>query len=92
MAMVAVGTDSAGVFAVHCAELVARKVGLMIGTYSKWYLGDAVYAGFDGEYLILTTEDGIKATNTVMLEPCVLAELQRYIEYLKNIKPEEHES
>lgn len=46
----------------------------------KTYLGDAVYADFDqfGD-LILTTEDGIRATNRIVLEPTVLAELKRFL-------------
>ena len=45
----------------------------------KVYLGDAVYAAFDGEYLILTTEDGYRETNTIMLEPEVLCNLQTFV-------------
>jgi hypothetical protein len=39
----------------------------------KAYLGDAVYADID-EYgcLLLTTENGIRATNTIVLEPEVV--------------------
>lgn len=46
----------------------------------KAYLGDAVYASISnfGE-LVLTTEDGIKATNTIVLEPSVVLELESYI-------------
>lgn len=48
---------------------------------SKTYLGDAVYAQWT-EYgeLELTTEDGIRATNRIILEPEVLAELMRYVQ------------
>lgn len=40
----------------------------------KQYLGDAVYAEFDDQTLnvTLTTENGIEATNTIVLEPEVL--------------------
>jgi hypothetical protein len=44
----------------------------------KEYLGDAVYVDYDGFYLILTTEDGIQATNTIMLEPEVVSALVKY--------------
>ena len=48
---------------------------------SKVYLGDAVYVEVD-EFgaLVLTTEDGIRATNRIVLEPEVLAALRQYLE------------
>ena len=49
----------------------------------KEYLGDAVYAQTDGYGIILTTEDGIRATNTIYLEPDVYASLVRYVERLR---------
>ena len=51
---------------------------------AKDYLGDAVYAA-ESEFgeLILTTENGISATNTIILEPQVIAALLRYLERLK---------
>jgi len=46
----------------------------------KAYLGDGVYAAVDAyRGLVLTTEDGIEATNTIVLEPEVLEALERYI-------------
>lgn len=48
-------------------------------TIIKEYLGDAVYVTYDGFHLILTTEDGIRATNEIYLEPSVLKNLQEYI-------------
>jgi len=44
------------------------------------YLGDAVYAEVDdcGD-LVLTTEDGIRATNRIVLEPQVLRALFEYL-------------
>src|SRR5215471_12140839 len=46
----------------------------------KSYLGDAVYAAVD-EWgrLVLTTEDGTEAYNTIVLEPEVLDALEHYI-------------
>lgn len=35
---------------------------------NKEYLGDGVYASFDGMQIALTTEDGIQATNTIYIE------------------------
>lgn len=44
----------------------------------KEYLGDAVYADFDGYHIVLTTEDGIRTTNEIFLEPHVFEALIRY--------------
>jgi len=47
---------------------------------NKSYLGDAVYVEIDKyDALILTTENGIRATNTIVLEPDVLKALFDYI-------------
>lgn len=51
--------------------------------FEKRYIGDAVYASFDGYHIVLTTEDGIRATNRICLEPTVYSELQRYVADLK---------
>jgi hypothetical protein len=46
----------------------------------KTYLGDAVYARFDElGRLVLTTEDGIRTTNEIYLEPEVLEKLHQYL-------------
>ncbi len=50
---------------------------------SKSYLGDGVYCQFDGFNLILTTEDGVSATNEIVLEPSVYSALIRYVENLQ---------
>jgi hypothetical protein len=50
----------------------------------KAYIGDGVYVDYDGWNLILTAEDGIKATNTIYLEPDVLRSLLDYVEQFKN--------
>lgn len=56
----------------------------------KDYLGDGVYADFDGYAIILTTENGIETTNTIYLEPSVLAALEEYqqklIEHRKELE------
>lgn len=49
----------------------------------KQYIGDGVYAGFDGYHVVLTTENGISATNTIALESEVLTEFDNYREWLK---------
>lgn len=50
---------------------------------NKEYIGDGVYVTFDGCMLRLTTEDGIRTTNEIFLEPEVYAGLVRYVERLK---------
>ena len=47
-------------------------------TSRKQYLGDGVYADFDGYALVLTTSDGVSDTNEVVLEPSVMEALLRY--------------
>ena len=38
---------------------------------NKTYLGDSVYADFDGYHFVLTTEDGVTVSNTIYLDPDV---------------------
>jgi len=56
----------------------------------KQYLGDAVYIkqGRFGDY-ILTTEDGIRVLNEIILEPEVTQALLEYINKEKEEKEEE---
>lgn len=49
----------------------------------KQYLGDSVYADFDGFAVILTTENGLGPSNTIILDPEVYEALQKYVEYAK---------
>lgn len=46
----------------------------------KEYLGDAVYVQNDGFGLILTAENGIRATHTIYLEPSVYQKLVEYVQ------------
>ncbi len=57
---------------------------MAIRTVPKVYLGDAVYAEYDGYHLKLTTEDGFSSTNTIYLEPEVLHALEVYIRTVHN--------
>lgn len=50
---------------------------------NKEYLGDGVYADHDGNGVVLTTENGLCATNTIYLEPEVIVALQAYMEKLR---------
>jgi hypothetical protein len=49
----------------------------------KIYLGDAVYAEFDGFGITLTTEDGIRVTNEIFLEPAVTQSLFDFVKAIK---------
>lgn len=52
----------------------------------KDYLGDGVYIDIHGDTIILTTENGIEASNTIFLEPEVLAALERYVARIRGDK------
>lgn len=58
----------------------------------KEYLGDSVYADFDGYAITLTTENGLGPSNTIVLEPDILAALNNYVERLKHQQPENHQT
>jgi hypothetical protein len=45
----------------------------------KEYLGDSVYASFNGFMITLTTENGLAPSNTIHLEPAVVTELMAFI-------------
>ncbi|HXP67863.1 MAG TPA: hypothetical protein VOA88_01150 [Candidatus Dormibacteraeota bacterium] len=49
----------------------------------KTYLGDGCYADIIAGNLILTTEDGSRTTNRVVLEPEVLSALLSYLGFPK---------
>lgn len=50
---------------------------------SKQYLGDGVYADWDRGMLKLTTEDGLKETNTIYLEADVITALEDFLKTAK---------
>jgi len=50
----------------------------------KVYIGDGCYIDFDGYALVLTTENGIEATNRIVLEPSVYAALVEYVDGLRS--------
>ena len=50
---------------------------------ARAYLGDGCYVDFDGYALVLTTSDGSRDTNTIVLEPEVWAKLVEYVARLK---------
>lgn len=45
----------------------------------KTYLGDGAYAAWDGWNVTLTAEDGLRATDTIVLEPQVLDALFDFV-------------
>ncbi|MEQ1861862.1 MAG: hypothetical protein ABMA13_18240 [Chthoniobacteraceae bacterium] len=49
----------------------------------KAYLGDAVYAESAMNGVVLTTSNGVEVSNTIVLEPEVIAALFRFVESLK---------
>lgn len=49
----------------------------------KTYLGDSVYAEFDGYHIVLTTENGFGPSNTICLEDSVLRALIQFADSLK---------
>jgi len=50
----------------------------------KVYLGDSVYVEYDGYNFVLTTDNGMGASNTIVLEPTVYVALTRFVNNLKN--------
>jgi len=53
----------------------------------KDYLGDSVYADFDGFHIVLTTENGYGPSNTIALDPTVLKALDIYrVRLTENLK------
>lgn len=49
----------------------------------KQYLGDGLYADFDGFHIVLTAENGISATDTVYLDAEVYDALVGYVTRLR---------
>lgn len=59
----------------------------------KRYLGDGLYADYDGFQIVLTAENGIEATDRVCLEPEVLSAFEVYVADLrKSFTPEIQET
>lgn len=47
---------------------------------TKYYLGDSVYAEYNGYGIKLTTDNGYGPNNTIFLEPEVYSALMRFVE------------
>lgn len=56
------------------------------------YLGDAVFVDWDGFALVLTTTNGVRVTNRIVLEPEVYTALVRYVERLAPSTPTPEEA
>jgi hypothetical protein len=44
----------------------------------KEYIGDGVYADWNGYQIVVTTEDGVRTTNTIFMEADVFRSLVDY--------------
>jgi hypothetical protein len=53
----------------------------------KTYLGDSVYARFDGYSIILTTENGYGPSNTIVMEPEVYSSLEKWVDLAVRARP-----
>lgn len=65
---------------------------ILAGQETKDYLGDSVYADFDGYCVVLTTENGYGPSNTIVFEPEVIEAFQRYIKRLEQLCAEHRTS
>lgn len=54
---------------------------------TRTYIGDGVFVHYDGYALVLTTENGFAATNTIVMEPAVWEALVRYVNHLEDYDP-----
>jgi len=52
------------------------------------YLGDGVYATYDGYHVQLTVENGEEVLQEIFLDPSVIIELLRYFEDIKKQEEE----
>lgn len=50
----------------------------------KQYLGDSVYAEFDGFQIKLTTENGFGPSNTIFMESGVVSSFFEFVERIKH--------
>jgi len=53
------------------------------------YLGDSVYVGIDRGMVVLTTENGLGASNTIYMEPEVVAAFERWLERIRAVGAED---
>jgi len=53
---------------------------------NKTYIGDSVYAEYNGFEIILTTENGGAPSNRIVLEPAVYDSLVQWVKYVSGEK------
>lgn len=58
-----------------------------MATDLKTYLGDGVYADISDGMIQLTTEDGVRVTNTIFLEPEVYQSLLNFVATIRRAGP-----
>jgi hypothetical protein len=58
-----------------------RRVGRAHVMILKRYIGDGVYAEWNGQVFIVTTSDGIGTTNRIVMEVEVVASLSDFFSY-----------
>jgi len=59
----------------------------------KTYLGDSVYADYDGQFIILTTENGgTRPSNTILLEASVFEALLYFDRKVSKLGPKQKET
>lgn len=56
--------------------------GCTMSALPKHYLGDSVYAEWNGHQIVLTTENGFGPSNRIVVEPEVWAMLRRYVDWV----------
>ena len=49
----------------------------------KTYLGDGVYVDFDGFAIVLTTENGVRVRDRIVIEPEVLVAFETFVARLR---------
>lgn len=57
----------------------------------KAYLGDSVYAEYDGAHVVLTTENGEGPSNTIYLDGYVMQELIEFVDKIRRSNMSEEE-
>ena len=53
---------------------------MKLGYENRRYLGDSVYAHYDGYHVVLSTDNGYGPTNSISLDDSVLASLKEYVQ------------
>jgi hypothetical protein len=74
--------------AAEALEALALKPDLPVAEIKPdeiYYLGDSVYADFDGYYITLATRNGYQKTNTIFLDPSVQVNLVKFIERIVEV-------